>query len=309
MDSKYNLKWEEYQSNLQSCYSQLEKTNHFSDVTLVGEGGDQIKAHRVILAATSPIFEDILIKNDHPKPLIYMRGVKSSHLKLLISYIYHGEVEVSTDDFKDFLAVAAELGVKGLTTDDTSDISMEKKNNHNRYEKQQNLPEHTVQHTTTKQDEYQKKLKLKLEEHYDSSYSEETQDLGTQLDSKANDLMKVETTYSCGLCGKLSITKHGLVKHKSRYHSVKKTADFECTACGRNSISKKGLDRHNTRYHSTDDTSNTSIEKKNNQNVDEKPQDHFTLPAITTITKMDEIHPQPDVLVKLEEHNDASYNC
>ena len=307
MDSNYNLKWEEYQSNLKSCYSQLEKTRHFSDVTLVGEGGDQIQAHRVIMAATSPIFEDILIKNDHPKPLIYMRGVKSSHLKLLISYIYHGEVEVSRDDFKDFLAVAAELRVKGLTTDDTLDTSMEKQTNQNRDEKQQHLPEHTARHTSTKKDEYHLQS-VKLEEHSDSSYSEETQCLGSQLDSKTNDIMKVETTYSCGLCGKLSITKHGLVKHKSRYHSVKRTADFECSVCGRNSISKQGLEIHNRRYHSTDDTSNSSIQKKSNQNGDEKPQEHYTLPAITTITKMDEIHPQPGVLVKLEEHSDAGYN-
>ena len=53
-----------------------------------------------------------------------MKGVKSSHLKLLISFIYHGEVEVSTEDFKDFLAVAGELRVKGLTTNDTSGTSL-----------------------------------------------------------------------------------------------------------------------------------------------------------------------------------------
>ena len=94
MDSNYNLKWEEYQSNLKLYYSQLEETNHFSVVTLVAEGGDQINAHRVILAATSPIFEDILINNEHAQPLIYMKGVKISHLKLLISYIYHGEVMI-----------------------------------------------------------------------------------------------------------------------------------------------------------------------------------------------------------------------
>ena len=70
MDSNYNLKWEEYQRTLKLYYSKLEKTNHFSDVTLVAEGGDKIKAHRVILSATSPIFEDILIKYEHPKPLI-----------------------------------------------------------------------------------------------------------------------------------------------------------------------------------------------------------------------------------------------
>ena len=83
MDSSpnYNLKWEEYESNLKLCFSHLEKTNHFSDVTLVGEGGDQIKAHRIILSAISPIFEDILRKYDHSIPLIY---IPDRHLSLII---------------------------------------------------------------------------------------------------------------------------------------------------------------------------------------------------------------------------------
>ena len=104
MDSsqKYKLKWEEYQSNLKLCFAQLENSNHISDVTLVGESGEQIKAHRIFLSAISPLFEDILLKNEHPKPFIYMRGIKSSHLKLLMTYIYQGEVEVGTEDFKDF---------------------------------------------------------------------------------------------------------------------------------------------------------------------------------------------------------------
>ena len=97
---------------------------------------------------------------------------------------------------------------------------------------------------------------MKLEGHSDSSYNEETQDIWTPLDSKSIELMKVETTYSCDICGKPSITKHGLVKHKSRYLSVKHTddlnatADFECKVCGINIISKKGLHKHNIKYHS-----------------------------------------------------------
>ena len=257
----FNLKWAEFQSNLKLCYSKLEKTNNFSDITLVSEGGEQIKAHRMILSATSPIFENILMGHDHPKSLIYMRGIKGSHLKLLMSYIYKGEVEVSTEELKDFLAVAGELKVKGLTTDDTLDTLLEKQTNPSSKKKQQeqfNLPEETVLNTTTEQGEIQphSDFLVKQEEYSDSSYNEETQDVWTRPEPKSNVLMKFETTYSCDLCGKLSITHLGLLKHKSRYHSVKKTEDlnttaaFECKVCGRKSISKGGLHKHNIRHHS-----------------------------------------------------------
>ena len=252
----YNLKWEEYQSNIQSCYSQLGKTNHFSDVTLVGEGGDQIKAHRVVLASTSPVFEDILRKNEHPQPLIYMRGIKCLQLKLLMTYIYQGEVEVSTDDFNDFLAVAGELKVKGLTTNDTLDTSLEKYTCKNSYSKEQEhntLLEEQVVYKTNKRDETQPLLKPKALS--DTMYHKETQDIWNSQDSKSNVLTKVETTYSCNFCGKPSITKIGLVKHKSRYHSAIKyknfnaSAAFECKICGRKSISKGGLLKHSIRHH------------------------------------------------------------
>ena len=250
----YNLKWEEYKSNLQSCYSQLEKTNHFSYVTLVGEGGEQIKAHRVVLSSTSPIFKDILMKNYHPQPLIYMRGIKCLQLKLLMTYMYQGEVEVCTEDLNDFLAVAGEL--KGLTTDDTLDTSLEKHTIQNRNRKEQEqytLPEGHVLYKYNKRDETPPLVKP--EEHRYSSYNKETQDIWTRLNSKSNVLTNVETTYSCNFCGKPSITQIGLVKHKSRYHSAIKTenfnasAAFECKVCGKKSISKGGLLKHSIRHH------------------------------------------------------------
>ena len=53
-----------------------------------------------------------------------MRGTKSSHLKLLMSYIYHGEVEVCREDLEDFLEMAGDLKIKGLTTDKSNHTSI-----------------------------------------------------------------------------------------------------------------------------------------------------------------------------------------
>ena len=77
---KFILKWHEFQENLTESVGSFMKTDNFVDVTLVCEDGEEIKAHKVILAASSLFFEKLLLSKTHPHTLIYMRGVKSEIL-------------------------------------------------------------------------------------------------------------------------------------------------------------------------------------------------------------------------------------
>ena len=49
----------------------LEETS-FVDVTLACEDDKQIMAHKVILSANSEFFKNVLVKNIHQHPLIYL---------------------------------------------------------------------------------------------------------------------------------------------------------------------------------------------------------------------------------------------
>ena len=84
-------------------------------MTLACEDGHQIEAHKVILAASSPFFQAILVKNKHSHPLIYMRGVKSADLVAIVDFLYSGEANVDQENLDSFLAIAEELQLKGLT--------------------------------------------------------------------------------------------------------------------------------------------------------------------------------------------------
>ena len=66
----------------------------FTDVTLACEDGQQIKAHRIILASSSQLLRDILAKNPHPHPLLFIQGVQIQQLKNIISFIYLGHESV-----------------------------------------------------------------------------------------------------------------------------------------------------------------------------------------------------------------------
>ena len=114
MSEKLCLQWNDFQNNVKSAFGSLRKSHDFVDVTLASEDGQQIQAHRVILAASSPFFQTILQKNKHTHPLIYMRGVRSDTLTALVDFLYYGEANVYQEDLDTFLAIAEELQLKGL---------------------------------------------------------------------------------------------------------------------------------------------------------------------------------------------------
>ena len=109
------LQWNEFQTNVKATYQGLRQTDDFADITLVCEDGQQMKAHRMILSSSSHFFRHMLASLTHSHPLVYMRGVKHQELSKIIDFIYHGEAEVVKEDLETFLAIARELGLKGMT--------------------------------------------------------------------------------------------------------------------------------------------------------------------------------------------------
>ena len=74
MAEKLCLQWNDFKENVIGSLGSLKDDRDFLDVTLAAEDGKQVEAHKVILAISSPFFLNILKRNKHPHPLIYMRG-------------------------------------------------------------------------------------------------------------------------------------------------------------------------------------------------------------------------------------------
>ena len=117
------LIWNDYNTNMSLSFKEIRDDNKFSDVTLVVEGNFKIEAHRVILAASSKFFKNLLHEKKHPHPFIYMRGIKEKHLSAIVDFMYHGQANVHQEDLNEFLIVAKELELKGLSDSN----SLEKK--------------------------------------------------------------------------------------------------------------------------------------------------------------------------------------
>ena len=124
-DKKLCLQWNDFQTNLSSAFRGLREDKEFTDVTLACEDGQQVEAHKMVLISFSPFFRNLLQKNKHPQPLIYMRGLKSKDLEAMIDFLYHGEANVYQENLNSFLAIAEELQIEGLYGNQTEAVPKE----------------------------------------------------------------------------------------------------------------------------------------------------------------------------------------
>ena len=130
MSEKLCLQWNDFQDNIKIAFGNLREDVDFADVTLACEDGQQVEAHKVILAASSPFFQKLLGRNKHPHPLVYMRGVKSDDVLAIIDFLYRGEANIFQDNLDSFLAIAEELQLKGLmgkTDEKVQDLEVDEK--------------------------------------------------------------------------------------------------------------------------------------------------------------------------------------
>ena len=117
LGDKFCLRWNDFESSISSAFQELKEDKDFFDVTLACED-NQLQAHKVILSACSPFFKSVLRRNPHQHPLLYLKGVKYDEIVAVLDFMYHGEVNVAQDDLNNFLSVAEDLKVKGLTQND-----------------------------------------------------------------------------------------------------------------------------------------------------------------------------------------------
>jgi len=116
---KFCLRWNDFETNISVAFRELREEKDFFDVTLACDDS-QVQAHKVILSACSPFFRNVLRRNPHQHPLLYLKGVKYKELLSVLNFMYMGEVNVAQEELNSFLAVAEDLRVKGLTQNNSS---------------------------------------------------------------------------------------------------------------------------------------------------------------------------------------------
>ncbi|KAG7309417.1 hypothetical protein JYU34_005383 [Plutella xylostella] len=89
-------------------------TGALTDVTL-SANGTILKAHKLVLASCSQYFAQLFKEVDHDSTLVVVLDCGASSLRLLLSFMYSGQVTASRAALPPLLALAAALQVAGFT--------------------------------------------------------------------------------------------------------------------------------------------------------------------------------------------------
>ena len=67
-DERLCLQWNDFRENISLAFEDLREDQEFTDVTLAGEDGQQVEAHKVVLIASGPVFHNVLRGTNIPTP-------------------------------------------------------------------------------------------------------------------------------------------------------------------------------------------------------------------------------------------------
>ena len=204
----------------------------------------------MILTASSPFFDNLLKKNRHPHPLIFMKGVKFEDLLAIVDFLYCGEANVYQENLDSFLCIAEDLKLKGLTGQQDVNEDMMKPN--------QREIGHDAAFESEKLISNTGKSKFVLEKDKFTSELSQERTLSVQnfvpsdvqeLDAKVKSLMEKSQNISsngsrastCKVCGKegqlVAIRDHIEIKHLEG-------VSLPCDVCGKICTSRNMLRRH-----------------------------------------------------------------
>ena len=86
----------------------------FIDVT-ISCGEHNFPAHKLILSVCSPYFKNLFLRNPCKHPIVVLKDVQFKYMKLLLIFMYRGEVAVPQEDLTGLLKTARSLQVRGLS--------------------------------------------------------------------------------------------------------------------------------------------------------------------------------------------------
>ena len=260
---KFCLKWNDFQQNIRESFSELSDDQEFADITLVCEDSENIKAHKVIISASSPVFRDILKISKNSHPLIYMRGVKAKNLSYIVDFMYYGEVSIHQDELNNFLTLAEELKLKGLAETSSGENYINYASADNNY---------LTNRSVSKQNNYNIGTSDTVT-YVPGTYNESTYQVEEKVYNITNEIVKVEddkilmvnlpldsldekidnmlekqgSSWTCKICGKSTEKKSNMRNHIEGIHMT--GMEHPCSICGKTYRSRNSLTKHISVYH------------------------------------------------------------
>ncbi|CAH2095661.1 unnamed protein product [Euphydryas editha] len=117
---QFSLRWHNHETSVIGALGRMLTTGALSDVTLSASGA-LLRAHKLVLAACSQYFAQLFKEIDaENNTLVVVLGCEAAELRLLLTFMYTGEVTASRRCLPALLRLAHTLQVSGLTDADNN---------------------------------------------------------------------------------------------------------------------------------------------------------------------------------------------
>ena len=221
-----SLNWDHFEDYLSTTTQNLLTDEYFTDVTLVSEDHKPFRAHKIILSACSPVFKSLLLMNASSltqQTVLYLRGVDSQEMEALLEFIYLGKTDIIKENFEEFLVIANDFKICGLT-EDNSDSNIPLKDN----------PTNTYVESEKENTAYVENLELNIAnvdiiKENEVSVENVEESVGN-VKSEFHELQIEEEhqTYACDQCPYVTVKKFRLKGHVRDVHGE---AKYSCDDC------------------------------------------------------------------------------
>ena len=242
------MKWNDFETNVSKSFVNLRTETQLFDVTLVGQDQKKVSAHRLVLSACSDFFKNIFYSNSHSHPLLYLDGVDSSEVNLMLDYIYHGEVQIHQEHINRFLDVANKFKLEGLIGAETKveDSTSINTDNKNQYDEEDDLIQiESLIENVTKQD-YAPKAKKERSVRVIQDPSQMIDASNMDVNQMYQELIvKEDGNLRCTVCGKTMANKANMERHVEIHMTG---LCYDCKYCGETFRSRMILKHHVSKH-------------------------------------------------------------
>ena len=266
MMDKISFKWTDYSESVSKSFQLLRAEEDFFDVTLVGDDEVAIPAHKLVLSACSSFFKTIFKRTSHTHPLLYLSGISSSNLSLVLDYIYNGEIQIHEKEIDGFMIAAQKLKVKELemmkkeeTKKPTFNVLdfLQKQQVETKIEKEDRINETTEMDLTTTDDESINDEDVEADDFEVIDELELESRLGgidpndrIEVENKINEMIRAErlkgrSLYACKKCEKKTHDRSNIKRHCETHIDG---LSYKCHICSKSLTTKNAHSKHMKRH-------------------------------------------------------------
>jgi len=246
------LSGDEFLNDAAGALKSMLEDKHFANVTIVTEDAQKISAHKIILSSFSPIFRDILLENTHQHPLLYFRGIKHEYMQAIMKFMYLGQTRIGLLEVKEFMKIASELQIKGLSVDtsDTAnnDALVDEEEKNNIEFSQFNFDKINAEETMLSDHNYDssteilsESMKDEMIDDHSTTVPQKTDLLEAESDDANNGMDRINIACDFPGCKYVAAQKRYLREHRQAIHEGIK---YPCDFCEHKGSTKSNLKKH-----------------------------------------------------------------